>query len=366
MRHELSCTSPANGTNTDVLSRQRPFRELSSSEQEELEAILDDDVREMKRQFGYLVTKTRDSLEDRVLVENFATSILALGAYEPAPEQRDHSLLDEHREEIMRAESISEIFNILSPYWNYLNHEILEYIIKLYGTSDDYKRMESYDEDLQNFCKRRIFELSLPESGSSNGNAMSPKQKNFSVKLNVCEDITCKELLRIRKRIAEVLHVKLAALIIVGADAGCVQLTFLIPTFVAQEIFPLSNEQMSVLHKDTSVIRLECGDYVFEVIENTVYIVLQSSFSSIKWLATMVSLSHLYLFHRMPVRPLLRNKSPCQKDWKTVVSYTVTSRISTGNVLRLWYMSCNFIHQSTHTLVKSIYEWSLYPSFVGI
>ena len=320
MRQELSCTSAANGTNTDVLSRQRPFRELSSSEQEELEAKLDDDVRKMKRQFGYLVTKIRDSLEDRVLVEDFATSILALGAYEPAPEQRDHSLLDEHRKEITRAESISEIFNILSSYWNYLNHEILEYIINLYGTGDDYKRMKSYDEQLQNFCKRRIFELALPESGSSNGNAMSPKQKKFNVKLDVCEDITCKELLRIRKRIAEVLHVKLTALIIVGADAGCVQLTFLIPTFVAQEIFPLSNEQMSAFHKDTSVIRLEFGDYVFEVIENTVYIVLQSSFSSIKRLAAMVSLSHLYLFHRIPVRPLLRIKSPCQKDWKTVVS----------------------------------------------
>ena len=270
LRHELSCTSTTNGTNTgftNVLSRHPPFRQLSSSEQEELEAILDDDVREMKRQFGYLVTKTRDSVEERILVGIFATSILALGAYEPAPEERDQSLLDEHREEIMRAESISEIFNILSPYWNYLNHEILEYIVKLYGTSDDNKRMKSYDEELQNFCKRRIFELPLPETGSSNGNALSPKQKKFSVKINVCEDITCKELLRIRKRIAKVLHVKLATLIISCVDAGCVQLTFLIPKFVAQEIFPLSDEQTSALHKDVSVVRLECGDYVFEVIE---------------------------------------------------------------------------------------------------
>ena len=270
LRYEPSCTSTTNGTNTgftNVLSRQPPFRQLSSSEQEELEAMLDDDVREMKRQFGYLVTKTRDSVEERVSVGNFATSILALGAYEPAPEERDQSLLDEHREEITRAESISEIFNILSPYWNYLNHEILEYIIKLYGTSDDNKRMKSYNEELQNFCKRRIFELPLPETGNSNGNALSPKQKKFSVKINVCEDITCKELLRIRKRIAKVLHVKLATLIISCVDAGCVQLTFLIPKFVAQEIFPLSDEQTSALHKDVSVVRLECGDYVFEVIE---------------------------------------------------------------------------------------------------
>ena len=70
-----------------------------------------------------------------------------------------------------------------------------------------------------------------------------------------------------RGRIAEILHVKLAALNIVRVDPGCVQLTFMIPKFVAQEIFPLSDDQTSALSRDVAVIRLECGDYVFEVLE---------------------------------------------------------------------------------------------------
>ena len=269
LQHEHSISSNANGASTgssNVLSRHPPFLHLSASEQEELKAMLDDDVREMKRQFGFLVTKTRDSVEERIPVGKYATSILALGAYEPVPEERNKSLLNEHREEIKMAKSTSEIFNVLSAYWNYLNYEILEDTIELYGTSDDKKRLERYNECLQRFCKRRIFELSLPESSSSSGNTLSSKQKKLAVKLNVCEDITCNELLRIRSRIAKILHVKLTTLIIDGVDAGCVQLTLLVPTFVAQEIFPLSNEQISALHKDASVIRLECGDYVFEVI----------------------------------------------------------------------------------------------------
>ena len=270
LQHEHSITSNANGASTgssNVLSRHPPFLQLSSSEQEELRAMLDDDVREMKRHFGFLVTKTRDSVEERIPVGKYATSILALGAYEPAPEEQNQSLLNEHREEIKMAKSTSEIFNVLSAYWNYLNYEILEDTIELYGTSEDKKRLERYNERLQRFCERRIFELSLPESSSSSSsNTLSSKQKKLAVKLNVCEDIKYNELLRIRSRIAKILHVKLATLIIDGVDAGCVQLTFLIPTFVAQEIFPLSNEQMSALHKDASVIRLECGDYVFEVI----------------------------------------------------------------------------------------------------
>ena len=270
LQHEHNNTTNANGASiesSDVLSRHPPFLQLSSSEQEELKAMLDDNVREIKRQFSFLVTKTRDSVEERIPVGKYATSILALGAYEPVPEERSQSLLNEHREEIKKAESISEIFNILSAYWNYLNYEILEDTIELYGTSDDKRRLESYNERLQRFCKRRIFELSLPESTSSSGNTLSSKQKKLAVKLNVSEGITCNELLRIRIRIAKILHVKLATLIIDGVDAGCVQLTLLIPKFVAQEVFPLSDEQTSALFRDASVIMLECGGYVFEVIE---------------------------------------------------------------------------------------------------
>ena len=103
----------------------------------------------------------------------------------------------------------------------------------------------------------------MPGSGTDTGDS---KQKKFSVKLNVREGTTCKELRQIKGRIAKILHVKMAVLIIVNVDPGCVQLTFLIPKFIAQEIFPLSHEQASALSKETPVIRLECGDYVFEVL----------------------------------------------------------------------------------------------------
>ena len=264
---ELSNTSTANGVNRVLTDRQPSFQQLTSDEQEELKAILDDDVRKMKRLFGCLVTKTCESVEGRIPVQRFATSILGLGAYDPAPEEQDSALLNEHREEIKRAESISEIFNILSAYWNYITYEILDYIIGLHGTSDDTERLKSYDEELLTFCKRRIFELPLPVSGSGTGDVLSPKQEKFNVKLNVRQDTTCKDLLRIRRKIAQILHVKLAALIIDNVDSGCVQLTFLVPKFIAGKIFPLSHEQISSLSKETSVIRLECGDYVFEVLE---------------------------------------------------------------------------------------------------
>ena len=227
-----------------------------------------DDEKSMRLQFVKLVTKTRDSVEERVPVVKFAGSILTLGAYDPAPGERNPALLDEHSEEIKRAGSISEIFKILSTYWSYLTYEILEAIIELYGTSDDDERLRKYNKELYEFCKRRSFELP-PES--SNGNTLSPKQERFLVKLNVRKDITCEQLLQIRGRIAKILKINLAALVLRRVDKGCVQLLFLIPKFVAREIFPLSQEKTSALSKDVSVIRLECGYFVFEVCYNSVH-----------------------------------------------------------------------------------------------
>ena len=269
--HEEDDARSANDINTgltDVLSKQPEFQQLSTSEQEELMVMLYDDEKSMKRQFCKLVVKTHDSIQKRIPVDEFAGSILALGAYDPAPGERNPALLDEHSEEIKRAGSISEIFKILSAYWNYLNYEILEDIIELYGTSDDAERLRNYSEELHKFCKRRSFELP-PDSG--NGNTLSPKQAKFRVKLNLHEDITYEQLLQIRGRIAKILKIRLAALVLSRVEEGCVQLLFLIPKFVAQEIFPLSQEQTSALCKAVSLIRLECESYTFEVWYNSVH-----------------------------------------------------------------------------------------------
>ena len=256
----------------DVLSNRPSFQKLSSSEKEELKAMLDDDEEKMKLQFGLMVTKTCDSVEKQTTVVKFAGSILALGAYDPAPEVRDRSLLHEHREEIKGAKTISDIFIILSAYWNYLNYEILKYIIELYGTSKDIERLEKYNQKLHNFCKRRIFEL--PETSNETGNVQNEKQAKFVVKLNVQENITCKEVLQIRRRIAKIFRINVAALTISQMDIGCVQLTFLIPKFVVEEVFPLSSEQISALSKDASVISLECGSYSRKVGKTTIHSLL--------------------------------------------------------------------------------------------
>ena len=263
--HKGSNATGGKAVVANALSDQPSFQRLSSTEKEELKAQLNDDVKKMKLLFGGLVTKTRDSVEKRISAGKLAGSILALGAFEPAIGERDRRLLDEHREEIKSAKSVSEIFNILCAYWNYLDYDILVYIIDYYGThgdDSDEKRLQNYKEALQSFCKRRIFELPLPENGNG---ADHKKQEKVSVKLNIPEDTRAEQMFLIKRKVAEILQLNPATLQIYSVDEGCVQLIFLIPKFVAREIFPLSDEQKSALSKDASVMRLECGHYEFEV-----------------------------------------------------------------------------------------------------
>ena len=258
-----SNTNGAETELTDVPSDQPEFQQLSCSEQEELMVKLYEDEKSMlKLQFGDIVIETCNSVEKRTTVEKFAESILALGAYDPVCGVQGRSLLENHNEEINNAGTISKIFIILKTYWNFLTYEVLEYIIKEFGDDSDKERLKNYNKDLQNFCEHRTSELP-PESG--NDNTLTLKQEQFRVKLNFHEDSTCKDLLQIRGRIAKVLKINLAALVLTCVDEGCVQLTFLIPKFLAQEIFPLSDEQTSALFKIASIIRLECGHYMFEV-----------------------------------------------------------------------------------------------------
>ena len=265
LQSQGSNTSSTNGAKTgltNVLSKQPEFQKLSPAEKDNLVVKLYEDEKNMKLQFASLVTRTRKSVEKQTTVEEFAGSILALGAYDPACEVQGRSLLEDRSEEIISAITIPAIFIILNGYWNYLTFEVLEYIIREFGDNTDKERLKSYNEDLQEFCKRRIFELP-PESGSDH--TLTPKQTRFKVKLDFRKDSTCKDLLLIRGRIAKILKVNVAALVLSRVDEGCVQLTFLIPKFLVQEIFPLSNKQKSALSEIPSFIRLECGERMFEV-----------------------------------------------------------------------------------------------------
>ena len=79
----------------------------------------------------------------------------------------------------------------------------------------------------------------------------------------VYEEFTVKELKKFQGRLSTIFCVSSQSVLrLCQVEEGCLQLIFQVPSFVQQEIFPLSSEQESALAAE-GVTRLTCGDYQF-------------------------------------------------------------------------------------------------------
>ena len=79
------------------------------------------------------------------------------------------------------------------------------------------------------------------------------------------DNYTVTEIEEFRRKLIKLLRVSSQGILrLCQVDKGCVQLTFQMPLFVQQEIFPLSGEQERSLAA-MGVVRLTCGEYQFPV-----------------------------------------------------------------------------------------------------
>ena len=74
--------------------------------------------------------------------------------------------LRKKKKKILRAESIQAIFDILEPYWNYVDYSLLEYIVKKYCNKKVRNKMKRYKVKLEEFEEETSvldFTLALPD-----------------------------------------------------------------------------------------------------------------------------------------------------------------------------------------------------------
>ena len=73
----------------------------------------------------------------------------------PLSKRHQHMHFLKHEEDrIKKAKDIEEIFDILEPYWNYVDYALLKHIIKEFGTSELKEEMEKYIAELELFEKK--------------------------------------------------------------------------------------------------------------------------------------------------------------------------------------------------------------------
>lgn len=237
-------TPQGTSTNKEKLFPYLDVSHLSEDEQQDLEARLLNDTERMIRSFASLVYKSCESLvKQNIDPESLAVCVLVLNAFSDTA-QVHSPLLKDNEKEIRSASTVRKIFLVLKGHWSFINYGILEHIITNCGTEEDKQNLQEYINQLKEFCRRRIFEVPPHAYGNE-----SKKQNWAKLTLKLDKKFpTLEDIQETQRLIAQILDLKPSTLYLCRVDEGCVQLLYLIPSFVAKRAFPLHSHQEVALH----------------------------------------------------------------------------------------------------------------------
>ena len=107
----------------------------------------------LRTKFTYVLIHTKICFmdkeeESRKFLRNFQVTLTSLPLFK---QHEDMDFLKGEKSRIKMAKNVDEIFEILDPYWNYVDYDLLDHIIKLFGTSDLQEEMRKYITELEQF-----------------------------------------------------------------------------------------------------------------------------------------------------------------------------------------------------------------------
>ena len=242
-----------------------PYLDLSGlthEQQQKLRGRLQFESQRIMIRFQKLVSATIKSFKRRcVPLDDLLSHVMTLGALNPVFKEPQVPLFCYCFHKLEAADTVSKFFLVLKDYLSFFNYHIIEHIIEELGTEEDKAELQKYKDDFNQYAKKRVFEC-LPEFGP----VSDADHADIFVKVDSHYDnFTVSQIEQFRHKLSEILRVSPQGVLrLCRVDKGCFQLMFQVPSFVQQEIFPLSKEQegaLSVLH----VTRLTCGKYQFKV-----------------------------------------------------------------------------------------------------
>ena len=265
---------------------------LTPEQQEGLKIRLCVESEDMVRKFGHLRSRVYESLCERnVPVDKLVTHLLSLGAFDPVHMESQKPALQTFFQELRNARSIEDVLYIIRNCISFFNYHVIEHIVNELGTDQDRAELQNYERDFNEYSKRRVCECP-PEYGPKS----DADHVNLVVKkASVYEEFTVKELKKFEYRLSRIFCVTPPSVLrLCRVEEGCLQLIFQVPSFVQQEIFPLSSEQESALAAE-GVIRLTCGDYQFSAKVCTVSgKVCSYCIVTCHWCMTKIFSTHIY------------------------------------------------------------------------
>ena len=256
---EGASTSPGPSSMTQSEETQNPLESASPIPATTTRIRLCVESEDIVHKFWRLHSRVYKSLcKQNVPVNELVTHLLSLGTFDPVYKGSQKPALQTFFQDLHNAGNIEDVLYIIKDYFSFFNYRVIEHIVDGLGTDQDRVELQNYERDFDEYSKRRVYECP-PEYGSNS----DAEHVDLIVKLDsVYENYTVKELMKFQCRLSRTLHVSSQSVRLLQVEEGCLKLTFQVPSFVQQEIFPLSSEQESALAAE-GVIRMTCGEYQF-------------------------------------------------------------------------------------------------------
>ena len=253
---DLGCPNPITPETTFPLLED--VAGLDKAQKEVLRARLKDDTQTIMLQFHTLLSKFYISLkrDSEVALGDLKIHLMALEAFDDDEEHR--SVFHEQKDKLESAATLDEVFKVIKPFCSFFNYNLVKYMINLLGSDDDKTELETYETKFEEYAKRRVCESPRLASPTA-------EQMNVYVKLEsrFSDNYSLVDLQKFRIEISKILKVSPYVMRLCCIEKGCIKLTFQIPRFVEQRLFPLTSEQESSLLQ-RGVVQLICGSYEYQ------------------------------------------------------------------------------------------------------
>ena len=257
-------------------------------QKEELKAKLRRDTRQIRTEFAHLLVGMRKSFKAAGLdPQEIATSVGTIAECEPSTQSLGSSLKTDEVNSIDKFIRQLEVDNYIS----FINYHIVEFLINMYGSEEDKEKLQQYMLKFKDYCKRSVFEVPQDaytqygiESHEVQGDLDNRKLFVFKVTKGVLDSlsqnctstenesamnnavkISSRELhlslgdvFAVQEKIADTLNVNPAALILVGASKGCVELTFSVPEAIIDRVMDETTRR-GFAKLESQGIHLLCG-----------------------------------------------------------------------------------------------------------
>jgi hypothetical protein len=234
---------------------------MSKEEREKLHHKVNAESVDIMFKFQDLFSSTTQSLDEHnISPRALYTHLVCLGSLKPTLSYDDpkQPVLKHYFPQLRTAERIEDAMGIIGDYCSFFNFRIIELIIDKLGTTKDKANLTKYKKEFGDYARRHVYECPSELGPETDGNA-----ELFMTLDETYDNYTVSSLDLFVRKLAEILKLSSdAALKLCRIELGSLKLTFQIPVFVQEDIFPLSIDQKRAL-AGLGVVHLSCGDYHF-------------------------------------------------------------------------------------------------------